>query len=120
MDNLIYLIDRRIAKLLGRKGAKGEITYAKVAELKALRIDVKYDKSSPQYQYVLQKWLREKHNIHMFTKVFYDSLLNKNTYACDIMHIPDGKTARSPRLDSYEEALEYALGEGLKMIKISK
>ena len=63
----------------------------------------------------LQKWLREKHNIHMFTKVFHDSLLNKNTYSCDIIHIPDGRTVRSPRLDSYEEALEYALGKGIEM-----
>jgi hypothetical protein len=63
-----------------------------------------------------QKALREHHNIHMFTKVFYDSLLNKNTYACDAVHIPDGAVARSGRLDSYEEALEYALGKGIEMV----
>jgi hypothetical protein len=65
----------------------------------------------------LQQWLRENHNIHMFTKVFYDSLLNKNTYVSDVMRIPDGNhPVRCPRLDSYELALEWALEEGLKMI----
>jgi hypothetical protein len=40
MDNVVALIDRRIAKLLGRKGAKGAQTWAKVMELKALKIDI--------------------------------------------------------------------------------
>ena len=64
----------------------------------------------------LQKVLRRDYNIHMFTKVFYDSLLNKNTYSCDIIHIPDGKTVKSPRLDSYEEALQYAIDRGNEMV----
>ena len=69
------------------------------------------------YEEALQKWLREKYSIHMFTKVFYDSLLNKTTYVCDVVHIPDGRTFRSPRMDSYELALKYALDKGLELVE---
>ena len=79
-------------------------------------IEIKNARYKTIVQTQAQKELREQHSIHMFTKVFYDSLLNKTTYTCDAIHIPDGKTSRSPRMDTYEEALEYALEEGLKMI----
>ena len=123
MDNIIYLIDRRIAKLLGRRGAKGEITYAKVAELKALRIDVQYDKSSPRYQYVLQKWLREKHKIDIYIFPLYsDSIYSKDRkligYTPIIQSIKIDECSLKTE-NSYEEALRSALEEGLKIIKNS-
>jgi hypothetical protein len=64
----------------------------------------------------LQCWLRETHNIQMFLKPFYDSLEKKNSYACDTFRISDGRVRKSPRLDKYEDALEYALIEALNLI----
>jgi len=68
-------------------------------------------------QSLLQKWLREKHNIQMFLHPYSDG-----TFACDVI---DNKTiygdnkphrCNSPRLNTYEEALEVGLQEALKLI----
>lgn len=66
----------------------------------------------------LQKWLREKHNIHMFTRVYRDSVKDETTFACDVIRLlSDGRVVKSPRLETYEDALGYALNEGLKLIE---
>ncbi len=69
-------------------------------------------------QSLLQKWLREKYNIHIGIKPFYDSKSKIITYATDILKI--GKLlAANKRLipmNSYEEALEIGLQESLNMI----
>lgn len=72
-------------------------------------------------QSILQAWLRTK-NIHMYTKMFHDSLENKTTYACDAFSRSSGKVKvmKSPKLETYEDALEYALNEGLNTLKNSR
>ena len=67
-------------------------------------------------QSLLQKWLREKHNIQMILKPFYDSLKKENSFVCDVIRISDGRVIKSPRMLSYEEALEIGLQEALTLI----
>ena len=64
-------------------------------------------------QSLLQKWLREVHNIHIY--VWHDNL-NKEYYFedCDNYIMPDSE--ENPRVKSFEEALENGLQYGLKLI----
>jgi hypothetical protein len=49
--------------------------------------------------------------------IFYDSKIKKVTFVCDVMHMDgDNHIYKSPREDSYEEALEIGLFNGLKLI----
>jgi len=76
------------------------------------------ERVSAPLQSQLQAWLREKHNIHMYTKMFHDSLEEKTTFTCDTLKLNDGRVSfKSPMLETYEDALEYALNEGLKLIE---
>jgi len=69
-------------------------------------------------QSLLQRWLREEHGIQVFMKPYYDSKEKKTTFACDIMEIiHTGKVVKSHRCDTYEDALEEALVNGLNMVK---
>jgi len=67
-------------------------------------------------QSLLQKWLREIHDIHMFLHPYSDK-----TFACDIVD-NTYKTSKyirnikSLRYNTYEEALEQGLIEALKLI----
>lgn len=67
-------------------------------------------------QSLLQKWLREKHDIHININTYYFEDLQKYGYEVeDIIH-PEGWTViNSPKV-SYEEALEKGLQEALKLI----
>lgn len=75
-------------------------------------------------QSVLQKWLREKHNIHVnpisnFTTRFGDYnleiiFINKNIIDSIVFREPEKLKSF---FDSYEEALEKGLQEALKLIK---
>jgi len=69
-------------------------------------------------QSILQKWLREAHEIHIVSKPFYDSIHDKTTYVSDVLskNYPR-RINKSPRCDTYEEALEYALEKALNMIE---
>ncbi|MFA5395487.1 MAG: hypothetical protein WC346_05640 [Methanogenium sp.] len=67
-------------------------------------------------QALLQKWIREEHNIEFVIKPFHDSSIHKTTYVADPIHIPTGRTSRIARQDSYEEALEKGLQEALNLI----
>ena len=60
-------------------------------------------------QSLLQKWLREKHNIHMATKYM------NNGFVCNVQ-ISLKKSIKLVAQSTYEEALEQALIEGLKFI----
>ena len=72
-------------------------------------------------QSLLQKWLREKHNIQMFMKPFYDSKEKKTTFACDVTKIKQtgnvSINVKSQRCDTYEDALEEGLINGLSLVK---
>lgn len=66
----------------------------------------------------LQRWLREIHMIHIVSKPFYDAHEHKTTYVSDIISIKHpNRIIKSPRCDSYEEALEYALEKALNLIE---
>lgn len=68
-------------------------------------------------QSLLQKWLREKHEIHIISKPFYDSIEDKTTYVSDILtNKYPNRIIKSPRCKTYEEALEYALQEALNLL----
>lgn len=66
-------------------------------------------------QSLLQKWLREKHNIHI--GVYY----NKNSCVWDVecWHVDDVEPFYYGNIEfnTYEEALENGLQEALKLIK---
>jgi hypothetical protein len=66
-------------------------------------------------QSLLQKWLRETHNIMFVIKPFYDNSMKKTTYVAD--PIIAGKTTKIAKKDTYEEALEVGLFEALNVLK---
>jgi len=83
-----------------------------------------FNRSNDKKQYsaptqsLLQKWLREEHNIQVFMKPFYDSKEKKTTFACDIIEIVrSGRVKKSHRCDTYEDALEEGLVNGLNLVK---
>lgn len=68
-------------------------------------------------QGLLQKWIREKHNIHIEIR------LNKKAYKYQIQYIPlkneYGECLNeSKNFNTYEQALEEGLLEALKLIKL--
>ena len=69
-------------------------------------------------QAVLQKWLREEHNIHIVSKPFYDSKFDKTTIVADVIRINDGTVRKSPQMDTYERALETSLETALELITV--
>jgi len=69
-------------------------------------------------QTILQKWLREAHNIHMFSRVYYDSELFEHTYSFDAFRTADGKVTKGYRCDTYEKAMDVFLINALEMIDI--
>lgn len=68
-------------------------------------------------QSLLQKWLREVHDIHIIVKVFWDSKFNIRTYAADIFKIGQKPIQRKRIVrPTFESALEDGLFESLKLI----
>ena len=67
--------------------------------------------SSPT-QSLLQRWLREEHNLEVFAKSEY-----RNTIKIGFYHGGDLDYSR-PIYKTYEEALERGLQEALKLIKL--
>lgn len=68
-------------------------------------------------QSLVQKFLREEFEIHIVSRPFYDSIEDKTTYVSDVLakNYPN-KIIKSPRCDTYEEALEYALEKSFKLL----
>lgn len=67
-------------------------------------------------QSLLQKWLREEHEIHININTFYFEDLEKYGYEVeDIIH-KDGWVVMSNTAGTYEEALEKGLQQALKLI----
>lgn len=79
-------------------------------------IGAEYTFTSAPTQALLQKWLREVHNIDFIIKPYYDSV-NGKTYTADPISPPLG-FSRISRQKSYEDALEIGLQEALKLINI--
>lgn len=79
--------------------------------------DAKRYTSAPT-QSLLQKWLREKHDIHININTYYFEDLQKYGYEVeDIIH-PEGWVVINNPKKTYEEALEKGLQEALKLIKL--
>lgn len=64
-------------------------------------------------QSLLQRWLRKKHEIHIYPECMDSNL--KYNYICNILE--GGVLAKTDEYDTYEQALEVGLLEGLKLIK---
>lgn len=62
-------------------------------------------------QSILQKWLRDEHNIHIIVQLTIDSYEVVTHTSCN-EHIIDTRET----FDTYESALEKGLTEGLKLI----
>lgn len=66
-------------------------------------------------QSLLQRWLREKHDIHIY--IWKNTLTHRfrldSIYNCDVQQLTE-----DTEYDTYEQALEVGLQEGLKLIKI--
>ena len=112
------VISYKTAKLAEKKGYEGVLAsifgcsyYNHKGELNGCILESIKDpnkKSIPApTQSELQKWLREKHNIHI--TIWF----NKLTKKCRIA-IPEDIS--KVEYKTYEEALEYALYEALKLI----
>ena len=64
-------------------------------------------------QSLLQKWLREVHNLHISITQH-----NKINYVIAVHELNDESEFEKHNIDTYEEALEKGLFEALKLIKI--
>jgi len=73
-------------------------------------------------QSLLQRWLRDNYSIEMSIRPFYETLpVRKRTYVCDAIEIErTGHVIKSHRCDTYEEALEEGLQNGLKLIEVKE
>ena len=68
-------------------------------------------------QSLLQKWLREKHNIDILIKPWTGDIKGSKTYAADVTIFGSTRYVKCLRLNTYEEALEQGLRQGLLLIK---
>jgi hypothetical protein len=97
----------------GDKGTKkGEFEYCKRFSLKngELDSDEDYNYLERPTQSLLQKWLREKHDIEIYVRSSVD-LYNKKYWTT---FLPNG--CLENKNNTYEEALEIGLQEALKLI----
>lgn len=124
------LIEYSTAKLAKEKGFNEEcyFTYAKMSKEYCIfkseypitnsEID-KYIYSAPT-QSLLQRWLREIHDIHIITKPYIESLGKKEITGYYIPTICtsslDEHIEFYDNYSTYEEALEMGLQEALKLI----
>lgn len=67
-------------------------------------------------QSLLQKWLREKHNLFVTTGINRDKIQRRYVYYIDDLKDYELVEESLQLFDSYEEALEKALQEALKLI----
>lgn len=68
-------------------------------------------------QSLLQKWLREKHKIHIDVVYFINQPINNELWADCYQFFVNGE-AFHPYCKTYEEALELGLLKTLKLIKV--
>lgn len=110
------LIQSETAKLAKEKGASVLFYDDNTYEYYDWESDRMYEFTQP----LLQKWLREKHGIHVTPIPSYtDDTFNKK-YFFEIAverHIKLNKDMFNYYFKTYEEALEQGLLEGLKLIK---
>lgn len=67
--------------------------------------------------YDVQKWLRERHNIHLDVRcTTYCKPLNRHDYMCEIFALSFGIFSDTKVFHKYEEALSAGIEEALKLI----
>lgn len=69
-------------------------------------------------QTLLQKWLREKHNIDIVIKPMTGDIKGQKNYAADVMIFGNTYYQKLARADSYEDALENGLYEALNHLTV--
>ena len=96
---------------------------AKLAKEKGFLNSIHYDGMGGYFtnttQSLLQKWLREEHNIEVWVTPTHLSYINNKLYKVEIEYF-NGKRIHCFKHDefkTYEEALEKGLQEALKLIK---
>lgn len=72
--------------------------------------------NSKPTQSLLQKWLREEHNIDIIIKPWTGDIKGTKTYAADITIFGSNKYIKCSRYNTYEEALEIGLQSALNLI----
>ena len=92
--------------------------YNNLIDLNGLPLDLPQCASAPT-QSLLQKWLRERHDIDVWASPYWITSMGKTTkgYETDIVAKKEGRSKRSVGFNTYEEALEAGLLEALKLIK---
>lgn len=125
----LQIVNYKTAALAKKKGFKlnnlsydGETGFYYEAGNKNLKEDeINYSHPniiSAPTQALLQKWLREKYDIHFEIKPIFNTK-NIRPYVIHIIKNPSGEGFKYKLLtpqDNYEKALEIALQEGLKII----
>ena len=116
------LVTFETAKLAKEKGFKEKTKFSYSTLTKTYNIS--YDEFSAPTQSLLQKWLREKHNIFLtihcnsrnkYTYQGYDVDITKSKYKTD--EYPGMEFGSNVCIfDTYEEALERGLIEALELI----
>lgn len=67
--------------------------------------------------YEAQKWLRQKHNIHLDVRcICYCKPLNRYDYSCEIFSFSNREYSDTQIYHKYEEALNAGILEALKLI----
>lgn len=113
------LISFETAKLAKEKGF--DITINKLYDIKgnlgSINCNNKCHNFSAPTQSLLQKWLREKHEIHININTFYFTDIDKFGYEVEDIVSPNESLILSGTQGDYEEALEKGLQEALKLIE---
>ena len=99
-----------LIKLAKEKGFQSIINSSVATD----RLNMSLDDADYLWMCELQKWLREKHNIHVF--IHYNTLTEKHRIEY-ITHIDKEIENEYSEFITHEQALEQALIEGLKLIK---
>lgn len=121
-EELITFETAKLAKEKGFEQSKWDMAYSEnnplepITEAMHIRKGQRY--SAPT-QSLLQRWLREEHEIELYVKI--DAILDSRKYSfvtfncknLDVLHLP----LHNYVFDTYELALEKGLFEALKLIK---
>lgn len=116
------LISFETSKLVKEKGFKVECRrYNRIGRLYTdnsfiRSADFEFTFPAPT-QSLLQKWLREIHNINVSSGYIPSESFNDNNYIYILNVKPNKDSIISEYYNLYEEALEVGLLEGLKLIK---
>lgn len=113
------LISFETAKLAKEKGFKCNSSDCSWAYLNTNGMAMSYDEKSCVLiptQSLLQKWLREKHDLHLCVGLDR-SLIEEPNYNYQLINHSQTVDYSETNFKTYEEALEKGLYEALKLIK---